>query len=457
MGKVTRWLRSLLGHKTSQPGSSSKKTTGKWSIAKSGDHISAERSVKRLQFKNVIHDPSATASLYAEAVDDDKHAIAVAAATAAVAEAALAAAHAAAEVVRLTSGGVGEYVNLDRRRMVAAVKIQSAYRACLARRAFRALKGLVKLQALVRGRIVRNRSTVMLHRMQAMARIQARASTHRSYVSESSTPNTKFSNNCHLGIGIVNHTNKEIMSSGFKQSPSPRKQRSSRSRLDNKESSNLGFIWLDQCMEQPTRSNHKNRSLNVSHDGYASDDKILEIDTWKPRQNIRQINRMSPVSEYFSAWNNTEREYNKCDSMSRLSSKLQNPNPSISSEEVSYIRSPLFVRETDQPASWTAENSPIVRHALSTLTSHSHRRLSFTPTRKKCSRNLVDNYFGHPNYMANTESSLAKLRSHSVPKQRMQPEEFDLGGALNPVLRENDVNPEKGFDIKLSSTRNNQL
>lgn len=84
-----------------------------------------------MQFKNVVHDPSATASPYAEAVDADKHAIAVATARAAVAEAALAAAHAAVEVVRLTRGGVGEYVNLDRRRMVAAVKIQSAYRACL--------------------------------------------------------------------------------------------------------------------------------------------------------------------------------------------------------------------------------------------------------------------------------------------------------------------------------------
>jgi hypothetical protein len=75
-----------------------------------------------------------TPSRLAGDLDPNKHAIAVAAATAAVAEAALAAAHAAAEVVRLTSAGPPRAPSTPQRRWTeesAAVKIQSAFRAYL--------------------------------------------------------------------------------------------------------------------------------------------------------------------------------------------------------------------------------------------------------------------------------------------------------------------------------------
>lgn len=73
-----------------------------------------------------------------------------------------------------------------------------------ARRALRALKGLVRLQALVRGHIVRKQSADMLRRMQAMARIQARACSNRAHVSESSQSSSKSSNSCHpVSIAFV--------------------------------------------------------------------------------------------------------------------------------------------------------------------------------------------------------------------------------------------------------------
>ncbi|KAK1292705.1 hypothetical protein QJS10_CPB17g01727 [Acorus calamus] len=107
--------------------------------------------------------------------EQSKHALAVASATAAAAEAAVFAAWAAAEVVRLTATPQ----SLHRSRIMAAVKVQTAFRGYLARRALRALKALVRLQAIVRGRAVRRQTAATLKSLQSLMKIQSQVRANR--------------------------------------------------------------------------------------------------------------------------------------------------------------------------------------------------------------------------------------------------------------------------------------
>ncbi|ONK59384.1 uncharacterized protein A4U43_C08F5880 [Asparagus officinalis] len=67
-----------------------------------------------------------------------------------------------------------ESSNLEKlREEQAAIKTQAVFRGFLARRAFRALKGIIRLQALVRGHLVRRQAIVTLHSMLGLIKLQA--------------------------------------------------------------------------------------------------------------------------------------------------------------------------------------------------------------------------------------------------------------------------------------------
>ncbi|KAJ0971117.1 hypothetical protein J5N97_019076 [Dioscorea zingiberensis] len=430
MGKAVRWLKSLLGGRKSgggQEGKEGGKEKKRWGFVK---------SVRERETRVVVGEErrGSYREVAAAAEEESKRAIAVAAATAAVAEAAVAAAQAAAAVVRLTSSGRGvgavAFGGVKREEW-AAIKIQATFRGYLARRALKALKGLVKLQALVRGNIVRKQAAETLRCMQALVRVQARARACRALRAEKTQLNRGSS-----GIGSGSTRSHPGPPTPEKSEPAIRHDRAgSLKRNSSKPASSdsagqdkvraSGWNWLDRWMEE--RYWESREAIAKLDDDKST--KILEIDTGKQQQQQQQLNIKRRVSNQLHsscstlASDQNSRSFTTIPgSPSKDSTVAQQSIPSPASVDMQPSLSPLRFQATDtgdfgdSPQFFSASSRP-----------GSSRSRAFTPAKSDCARSLFSGYSDYPNYMANTESSKAKVRSHSAPKQRP---EFEKSGSI---------------------------
>ncbi|CAL4929174.1 unnamed protein product [Urochloa decumbens] len=176
MGKAGRWLKSFLSGKKDRPRDEAVAVAA----------AAAPPKDKRWSFRRAAQEGKAAPAAGREGLglsaadiefEQKKHAVAVAVATAAAADAAVAAAHAAAAVARLSSRRTAS-LSED----AAAVRIQATFRGYLARTALCALRGIVKLQALVRGQLVRKQANATLRCMQALLTAQSHLRAQRMRV-----------------------------------------------------------------------------------------------------------------------------------------------------------------------------------------------------------------------------------------------------------------------------------
>ncbi|KAF8388104.1 hypothetical protein HHK36_026770 [Tetracentron sinense] len=276
----------------------------------------------------------------------------------AVAAATAAAADAAVAAAQATAAVIQLTAAATRRSSeieeAAAIKIQAVFRSYLARKALSALKGLVKLQALIRGHLVRRQATATLRCIQALVTVQSRAQTERIRLAEEAQRITR-------------------RHSIHRKSPQDNWLR----QADNDMEENIKIVEMDLG---ESRVSSKSRS-------YSNHPQIEQAERRYStyggnRANSKQDNQLqiSPAPSAF-----TDRSPRAC---------------SGHFEECSFT---------------TAQSSP---EYFSAVSKSNPRSAPFAFPRPEYADYISHDYPFFPNYMANTESSKAKVRSHSAPKQR---------------------------------------
>ncbi|KAL9326626.1 hypothetical protein ACSQ67_007271 [Phaseolus vulgaris] len=296
-----------------------------------------------------------------------------------------------------------------------------------ARRALRALKGLVKLQALVRGHIERKRTAQWLKRVQALLHAQAQVSAGLAL--HASPSSAKLSSNLH-GPETPEKFESPISSKSMKYEQSPiLKRNGSKSCVQiNGYQEICGSRSENQVTEiswNTARSLIRTYSSNDERN-----DRVLEVDSGKPHFPKRRNLSYSTGSDHYSKSLNSTKE----------STSLQS-GQSPCGEVQSYSYSSQKVNEVEESPFCTADNSP--QFLSATSKDDGFKRSPFTPTRSDGSRSYIRGYPDHPSYMGCTESSKAKVRSLSAPKQRPN---CERPGSSNRYSL-------NGFDMSRSTTQ----
>ncbi|MBA0560094.1 hypothetical protein Golob_017017 [Gossypium lobatum] len=326
-----------------------------------------------------------------------------------------------------------------------------------ARRALRALKGLVKLQALVRGHNVRKQAKITLRCMQALVRVQARVLDQRVRLSHDGSRKSAFSD-----------TN-SVLESRYLQDISDRRS------LVSREGSSIADDWderphtieevkamlehrkeaalkreknLSQALSQQMRRARRSPSMGDEDEvecrpkwldrrtpakpwdnrGRASTDhrdsvKTVEIDTSQPYSYLAPTYRRTNSNQYHQHGPQNQRPSSPLHRAQQNAPMHHSPiTPSPSKARSIQVRSssPRCVRGD--------------RSSVSSQTPSLRSNYHYTGRVGTHASSSGNNAATLPNYMAATESAKARIRSQSAPRQRPSTPERDRNGSARKRL-----------------------